>query len=183
MRPHRSVVFALVAYALGAWPAGAQEAKGAEVTPYVVAFGSNLGRPVGAAVTVPLTSRFSVETDVAHRRVEGHLHALSSNASLLALLPPVGYATPYVAAGAGFSQYGAPVFGSSGGLPIGTARSGAMTVSAGGGLKVPLSERVDLRTDVRVFRSSGYQRTRYFGGLRSEWFRVALGVSFDLGKR
>ena len=173
MRAYRSAVFALVAFALGALPAGAQDAKAVEVTPYV-ALGSAAASPVGAAVTFPVTSTLSVETDVAYRRGEGNIHALSSNTSLLWFLPRVGQATPYVAGGVGLSQYGAPVF-SSNGPPIGTQSRVALTVNAGGGLKMPMNDKLDLRTDARWFKSFGLQG--------SEQFRVAQGVSFDVGKR
>ena len=174
MRAYKSAVFALVAFTLGALPVGAQEAETVEVTPYV-ALGSAAASPVGAAVTFPVTSTLSVETDVAYRRGEGDIHALSSSVSLLYSLPRVGRATPYVVGGVGLSQYGAPVFSSNGGRPIGTEPSLALTVNAGGGLKMPMNEKLDLRTDARWFQS--------FGRHGSEQFRVAQGVSFDVGKR
>ena len=173
MRVYKSAVFALVAFTLEALPVGAQDAKTVEVTPYV-ALGSAAASPVGVAVTFPVTSTLSVETDVAYRRGEGRIHALSSSTSLLRSLPRVGQSTPYVAAGVGLSQYGAPVF-SSNGRPIGTQPSVAMTVNAGGGLKMPMNEKLDLRTDARWFKSFGFQG--------SEQFRVAQGISFDVGKR
>ena len=173
MRASKTAVFALVAFALQAVPVGAQDAKPVEVTPYV-ALGSAAASPVGAAVTFPVTSTLSVETDVAYRRGEGNIHALSSNTSLLWFLPRVGQATPYVAGGVGLSQYGAPVF-SSNGPPIGTQPRVALTVNAGGGLKMPMNEKLDLRTDARWFKS--------FGPQGSEQFRVAQGISFDVGKR
>ncbi len=173
MRAYKSVVFALVTCTLGALPAGAQDAKTVEVTPYV-ALGSDAASPVGAAVTFPVTSTLSVETDVAYRRGEGRINALSSSTSLLYSLPRVGQSTPYVAAGVGLAQYGAPVFSSSD-RPIGTQRRVAMTVNAGGGLKMPMNEQLDLRTDARWFKS--------FGSQASEQFRVVQGISFDVGKR
>ena len=173
MQGYKSAVFALVAFTLGAVPARAQDAKTVEVTPYV-ALGSAAASPVGAAVTFPVTSTLSLETDVAYRRGEDHIHALSSSSSLLWSLPRVGQSTPYVAAGVGLSQYGAPVF-SSNGPPIGTEPRVAMTVNAGGGLKMPMNEKLDLRTDARWFKS--------FGNQGSEHFRVAQGISFDVGKR
>ena len=172
MRAYRSAVFALVAFTLGALPVGAQDAKAVEVTPYV-ALGSAAASPVGAAVTVPVTSTLSVETDVAYRRGEGDIHAMSSSLSLLYFLPRVGKAIPYVVGGVGLSQYGAPVFSSSG-RPIGTESRAALTVNAGGGLKMPMNERLDLRTDARWSKS--------FGRYGSEQFRVAQGISFDVGK-
>jgi len=173
MRAYQSAVVALVAFTLYASPARAQDAQPVEVTPYV-ALGSAGASPVGATVTFPVTSTLSVETDVAYRRGEGRIHALSSSASLLYSLPRAGQTTPYVAAGVGLSQYGAPVF-SSDGPPIGTQSRAAMTVNAGGGLKMPMNERLDLRTDARWFKS--------FGRQGSEQFRVAQGVSFDVGRR
>jgi hypothetical protein len=173
MRACTSAVFALVAFTLGAWPVGAQEVKTVEVTPYV-ALGSAAASPVGAAVTFPVTSTLSVETDVAYRRGEGRIHALSSSTSLVWSLPSVGQSTPYLAAGVGLTQYGAPVFSSSG-PPVGTQPRVAMTVNAGGGLKVPMNDKLDLRTDARWFKS--------FGTQGSEQFRVAQGISFDVGKR
>lgn len=172
MRVYRSAVL-LVVFTLAAWPAAAQDAGVVEVTPYL-AVGSSGASPVGAAVTFPITSTLGVETDVAYRRGEGGIHALSSSASLLYSLPRVGQSTPYVAAGLGLSQYGAPIF-SADGPPIGTEPRVAMTVNAGGGLKMPMNDQLDLRTDVRWFKS--------FGRDGSEQFRVAQGLSFDVGKR
>jgi len=173
MRAYKFAVFAIVAFTLGALPVGAQDAKPVEVTPYV-ALGSAAASPVGAAVTFPVTSTLSVETDVAYRRGEGGIHALSSSASLLYFLPRIGRSTPYVAGGVGLAQFGAPVFSSSG-PPIGTQVGVAMTVNAGGGLKMPMNDKLDLRTDARWFKSFGLQG--------SEQFRVAQGISFDVGKR
>jgi len=173
MRAGLSAVCALVAFTVGPAPAGAQDAKAVEVTPYV-GLGSAGASPVGAAVTFPVAPKLSVETDVAYRRGEGNINALSSSVSVLYSLPGVRRAAPYLAAGAGLAQHGAPVH-SSGGPPIGTESRLATTVNAGGGLKVPMSDKLDLRTDARWFKS--------FGRQGSEQFRVAQGVSFDLGRR
>jgi hypothetical protein len=173
MRAYKSAVFALVTFSLGALPAAAQEPKPVEVTPYV-ALGSSAASPIGAAVTFPVTSTLSVETDMAYRRGEGHIHALSSSISLLYSLPRVGQSAPYVAGGVGLSQYGAPIL-FAGGHPIGTEQRLAVTVNAGGGVKVPMNDTLDLRTDARWFKS--------FGAQGSEQFRVAQGISFDIGKR
>ena len=173
MRVYTSAVFALVAFTLPAVRAEAQDTRAVEVTPYL-ALGSAGASPVGAAVTFPVTSTLSVETDVAYRRGEGRIHALSTSTSLLRSLPRVGQSTPYLAAGVGLSQYGAPVF-SSDHAPIGTQSRLAMTVNAGGGLKVPMNDTLALRTDARWFKSFGQQG--------SEQFRVAQGISFGPGKR
>jgi hypothetical protein len=173
MRAYKPAVFAVVALTLGALPVAAQDASPVEVTPYV-ALGSAGTSPLGAAITFPVTPALSVETDVAYRRPEGGINALSSNVSLLYSLPRLGQSRPYVAAGVGLSQYGSPVFGANG-PPIGTQPRLAMTVNAGGGLKTPVNEKLDLRTDARWFKS--------FGREGSEQFRVAQGISFDVGKR
>ena len=174
MHAYKSAVFTLVTFTLGALPAGAQDGNPVEVTPYV-ALGSEMASPVGAAVTFPVTSTLSVETDVAYRRGEGRIQALSLTASLLYSLPRVGQSTPYVATGVGLSQYGAPIL-SSMGRPIATQPRLSMTVNAGGGLKMPMNEKLDLRTDARWGKFVGRQGP-------SEWFRVAQGISFDIGKR
>jgi hypothetical protein len=173
MRACTSAVLALVAFTLATLPAAAQDARTAEVTPYV-ALGSAGVSPVGAAVTFPVTSTLSVETDVAYRRGEGRIHALSTNTSFLWFLPRAGRWTPYVAAGVGLSQYGAPVL-SFDGPPVGTQLRVAKTVNAGGGLKMPVNDTMDLRTDARWFKS--------FGKQGSEQFRVAQGIAFGAGKR
>ena len=173
MRAYRSAAFALVVLTLAALPARAQDAGTVEVTPYV-GFGSAGASPIGTAVTFPITSTLSLETDVAYRRAEGRIHALSTSTSLLFSLPRVGQATPYVAAGVGLAQYGAPLF-SLDGRPLGTQTGVALTMNAGGGLKMPMNEKLDLRTDARWFKSFGLQG--------SEQFRVAQGIAFDVGKR
>lgn len=108
MRTYQSVVFAVPLLILAAVPAGAQDVA-VEVTPYV-AVGSAEASPVGTAVTFKLMPTLSIETDVAYRRGEGRIHALSSSASLLYALPGLGQSTPYLAAGVGLLQYGAPIF-------------------------------------------------------------------------
>ena len=173
MRAQRAALFALATSTLAALPAAAQEARTVEVTPYV-ALASEAASPVGAAVTIPVTPWLAVETDVGYRNGEGRIPALSSNVSLLWLLPRVGQSIPYVAGGVGLAQYGSPVF-SADGPPIGTLSRLTPTINAGGGVKIPMNDSLDLRTDARWFKS--------FGKQRSEQFRVAQGISFDVGKR
>lgn len=172
MPARSSAVLALAAIAVAA-PATAQVSPAIEVTPYV-AIGTAGASPVGTAVTVPIASTLSLETDVSYRRGEGDIHALSSSVSLLSALPRIGRSTPYVAAGVGLAQYGAPVFAGNG-PPVGAAARLAFTVNAGGGLKMPVNDTLDLRTDARWSKS--------FGREGSEQFRVAQGIAFDVGKR
>lgn len=168
-----TAVVATVVSGLTVMPAVAQESKTVEITPYV-AVGTAGASPVGAAVTRPITSSLSVETNVAYRRGEGRLNALSTNASLLWHLPSIGQVSPYLAGGVGVAQYGTPVLSLSG-PPVGTQARLAMTVNAGGGVKMPVGEKVDLRTDARWFKSVGSQ------GI--EQFRVAQGLSFDVRRK
>ena len=143
-----------------------------EVMPYV-SIDSRGMIPIGAAVSFPLNSTFSIETEVGYRRAEGNLNALSTSASLLYNLPKLGRVTPYLAGGAGIAQYGAPIFSPRG--VIGTQAAMKFEINAGGGLKVPMDDSLDFRTDVRWYQS--------FGRNSSEHFRISNGVSFDVGKR
>jgi hypothetical protein len=170
------------ALAIAASPARAQDASApapqvkssaVEVTPFV-ALGSSGSSPVGTAISFPVTSNVSIEAEVGFRRGEGRINALSSNASLLYALPHAGRTIPYLAAGAGLAQYGAPIVGI-GGSVIGTEAKVGLFVNAGGGLKVPVDDTWGMRTDARWFKS--------FGNNASEHWRVSHGVSFDVGKR
>lgn len=172
MRVHTSAVSGFVALVLATTPVSAQEVGTIEVTPYV-AIGSGVAPPVGVILTVPITPRLSLETELGYRRGEGDILALSTSTSLLWLLPRVGHASPYLAAGVGMAQYGRPVLSLSG-PPIGTQRSVAMTVNAGGGLKMPVTDRLELRSDARWFKMFGRG---------TDEFRVAHGLSFDVGRR
>ncbi len=172
MRVHTSAAASFFVLIVATTPVWAQEARDIEVTPYV-ALGSDAASPVGAMLTVPLTPTLSLETELGYRRGEGDIHALSTSASLLWLLPRVGQASPYLAAGVGLAQYGRPVFSLSG-PPSGTQRSLATTVNAGGGLKMPVNANLELRTDARWSKMIGPG---------SDEFRVAQGISFDVGKR
>jgi hypothetical protein len=144
-----------------------------EVTPFV-SIDSRRMLPVGVAVSFPLGGRFRIETETGYRRGEGDLNALNMSANLLYDLPRIGRVAPYLATGAGLAQYGVPI-ASSDGSSIGTQQNVAFEINAGGGLKIPVDETWGMRTDARWFKS--------FGRHGSEHWRVAQGVSFDMGKR
>jgi hypothetical protein len=179
-----SLTTTVLAFAMAASPASAQDATASpippaltspaiEVTPFV-SIDSRGSSPIGVAVAFPLNATISIETEVGYRQAEGGLNALSSSASLLYALPRIGRATPYLATGAGLAQYGLPIV-SREGTVIGTEPRIAFEVNAGGGVKVPVSETWEMRTDARWFKS--------FGRNASEHWRVSHGVSFDTGKR
>ena len=107
MRACKYAVLTFVAFTLEALPVAAQDAKPVEVTPYV-ALGTAAASPVGTAVTFPVTSTLAVETDVAYRRGEGGIHALSSSASLLYSLPRVGKSTRTSPGELGYRNTGRP---------------------------------------------------------------------------
>jgi hypothetical protein len=170
----RLLTMTLVLCAVSARPARAQESPAIEVTPFV-ALGSIGSSPIGAAITFPVTSNLSVEAEVGYRRGEGDMSALNMNASLLYDLPRIGRVKPYLAAGVGLAQYGRPVVLPNVAYPIGTEPRLTTTVNAGGGIRVPVNDSWGMRTDARWFKS--------FGRDASEQFRVAQGISFDVGKR
>jgi opacity protein-like surface antigen len=173
----------VLAWTLSALPASAQDATAAplshtaasppiRVTPFV-SIDSRGSAPIGVGFSFPVGASFSVETEVGYRRGEGNVNALSTSANLLYDLPRIGRATPYLATGAGLAQYGAPIVARDGSV-IATQPMVAFEVNAGGGLKVPVDETWGMRTDARWFKS--------FGRHASEHWRVAQGVSFDVGR-
>lgn len=172
MRPHVAQCFSLVILLLAPQVAHAQEPRPVQLTPFV-AFGTDHTAPVGLMVTFPWTSSLSCEVEMSYRRGEGDLGFMSANVSLLMDLPKVGRATPYIAGGAGLSQYGAFAMSPSG-AQVGAARRLALTLNAGGGLRAPVTSRVDFRSDVRFFDALGTAPDSY---------RIANGFSFDVGRR
>ena len=180
----RSPMFAVLVLTMSAAPVRAQEAKGAPtpndetpstiaITPFV-SIDSRASTPVGVSISFPLNSSFSIETEFDYRRGEGDVNALSSSANLLYTLPSIGRVAPYLAAGAGLAQYGAPILGPRSSL-IGTQRRVAFEVNAGGGVKIPVNENWGIRTDARWFKP--------FDRNASEHWRVSNGVSFDVKRR
>ena len=177
-------IIVVLAMGMAAPSASAQDATAAaarhvatspavEVMPFV-SIDSRGSTPIGAAVSFPLNSIFAIEAEVGYRQGEGGLNALSSSANLLYSLPRLGRATPYLATGAGLAQYGAPIVSRAGSV-IGTQPRIAFEVNAGGGVKVPVTDTWDMRTDARWFKS--------FGRNAAEHWRVSHGISFDVKKR
>lgn len=167
------IALVVLALQMSATVASAQQAAEdpVQVTPFV-SMDSRGSTPIGAAVTFPLSSLFSLEAEAGYRRGEGGLNALNSSVSLLYDLPQLGRTTPYLASGIGLAQFGAPIVASYTGLLLGTEPRIALEVNAGGGIKVPVSDTWGMRTDARWSKS--------FGCHGSEHFRVAQGISFDV---
>jgi hypothetical protein len=126
-----------------------------EVTPFI-SMDSRGSSPIGAAISFPLNSSFSIEAEIGN---------------LLYALPRIRRTTPYLATGAGLAQYGAPVVSREGSV-LGTEPRIAFEVNAGGGLKVPVADEMGMRTDARWFKS--------FGRHASEHWRISQGISFDV---
>lgn len=176
MRAQQIAILAVLASALGAMPARAQDAPQFVVTPFVGG-GTEGASPFGASITFPLFSRINLEAEVSYRRAEGSRHAPGTSASLVYSLPGIGRFTPFTAVGVGLSTYGEPAFFrplGSDELRLGTRSLLAMTVNAGGGVTTRLTDRLSLRNDARWFRFAGQGRDQ---------FRLSTGVSLDFGKR
>lgn len=142
------------------------------VTPYV-AFGTDGAAPIGAMITLPLAEGMSVESEVAYRRGEGDIHAMSSSLSLLKSLPKLGRVTPYLAAGVGLAQYGMPVAAPAE-APSGAAKRLGPTVNVGGGFTAPVTSAVSFRMDARYIDGLGKS---------GDQFRLANGVTFGSSRK
>jgi opacity protein-like surface antigen len=167
-------VFVIV-LATGALPVAAQSANPGnaapvEVTPYA-SLGSYPSPRVGTAVAFRLTPTLSVETEVGYRRDTAG--RLSATASLLYDLPRIGRVMPYLAAGAGLEEYGTASRLPDGALAVQSRQ--ALTINAGGGLKVPVNENWGIRTDARWFNG--------LGSNAGEHWRLYNGVTFPTGRR
>ena len=142
-----------------------------EITPFV-SMGSARSSRIGAAIAFAWTNQLSVEAEMGYRREEGNLPFLNSTVSLLYATPRIGRAAPYLAAGVGLEQYGT-VF-SQPGVGVVTLRQTALSVNAGGGVKVPVNDRMAFRSDARW--------TKTFGRTGGEHWRLYNGMTVGAGK-
>jgi hypothetical protein len=142
-----------------------------EVTPFV-SMGSARSSRIGAAIAFAWTEKLSIEAEMGYRKGEGDLNFLNSSASLLYALPRIGRANPYLAAGVGLEQYGTgehiPGYG------VATLRQTALTVNAGGGVKVPISGPIGFRSDARWVKG--------FGRTAGEHWRMYNGMTVAMGR-
>jgi hypothetical protein len=120
-----------------------------EITPYVLV-GSPSASGVGTAVRWPVGARFGVELETELKRAE--VTAVNVALSLVYDLPAIGLATPYVAAGIGLERYGT-VYYRSAGAPLLGSDTG-LTLNAGGGLRMPVTDRWGVRSDARWLHDS-----------------------------
>jgi hypothetical protein len=140
------------------------------VTPFV-SLGSPFSSRVGGAIAFPLADNLSLEAEVGYRRQE--LNALSAHLSVIRDLPRIGRIRPYLAAGIGLEEYGTPLLQPNGTLA--TVGRMALSVNAGGGVKVPVDENWGVRADARWFNGVGDQA--------GEHWRIFNGVTFKTGGR
>lgn len=151
-------------------PDDARTSRAVTITPFV-SLGSFVSSRVGAAIAFPWTDTISLEAEVGYRRQE--MNALSAHLSLLHDLPALGRVTPYLAAGIGLEEYGVAVQQPD--HRLATLPRTALSVNAGGGVKVPVDDRWGLGTDARWFNGLGEQA--------GEHWRVYNGVTLKAGAR
>jgi hypothetical protein len=136
-----------------------------EITAYVF-LGLDASGGVGAAVRWPLPGHLSVELESSVRRAQ--VAPFSTNVSLLFDFPKVGPVTPYVAGGIGLDQY-AFADQSPAGTVVASAGT-ALSVNAGGGVRIRVDENWGIRTDARWINDVGRRAP--------ERFRLYNGVTF-----
>src|SRR5215207_7407136 len=97
----------------------------------------------GAALRFPIGSRFGVEieTEWPLQSVSG----LNATGNLVVDLPKMGRSTPYAIGGAGINRY--TVTFDVPGLGSLTNLTSDLAVNAGGGVRIPVSDRWGMRTD------------------------------------
>jgi len=140
------------------------------ITPFV-ALGSPYSSRIGGAIAFPLNKETSLEAEFGYRRQE--LNAVSAHLSLIRDLPPLGRVKPYLAAGIGLEEYGAPAPQPNG--TVATIGKIALSVNAGGGVNVLVDETWGLRADARWFNGLGDQA--------GEHWRLFNGVTVKTGGR
>lgn len=119
------------------------------ITPFV-GMGSVFSPRVGAAIAFAWTGRLAVEMEVGYRR--SNVDAFSMSANLLHTLPRFGRLTPYVTAGIGLAQHGEAFVQQS---QIVTVQRTGVTVNAGGGAMMRVTDRWDYRSDLRWSNTLG----------------------------
>jgi opacity protein-like surface antigen len=132
--------------------------------------GSDFSSRIGAAISFAWATNLDVEAEVGYRRTD--MNALGASVNLVYNLPPLGRMIPYVAGGAGLEQYetsiAAPAFG------VLTLKNTAFSTNLGGGVKVPINERLGFRSDARWLSPLGKA---------PEGWRIYTGATFGVGKR
>jgi hypothetical protein len=179
LRPLCQTILCLLVVASTAATARAQSGPGAagqaepnhpvEITTFV-ALGSPASSKIGAAIAFAWTSNTSLEVEVGYQR--GDMGALNASVNLLHTLPRIGRVVPYLAGGVGLAKSNLVITGPDDSVVA--LSEYALTVNAGGGVKVPVDENWGFRTDARWFHG--------FGRTGDHW-RISNGITFGTGKR
>jgi hypothetical protein len=141
-----------------------------EVAPSI-STGSAGSPGVGAAVRWSLTPKLGLELESEVRWAD--LTAVNTHAGAVYDLLRIGRVTTYAAGGVGLERFGYATFVA--GFPplIGTGTT--LSINAGGGVRVPVTDRVGVRIDARWFNPHDHRAT--------ERWRVATGVTLGFGRR
>ena len=122
----------------------------------------------GVTARMPIRARLSLEAE-AEWRLEA-ISGLNASGNLVLDLRKPGRVAPYVIGGAGIDRYTVtidwPQHGST------TQLTSALSVNAGGGVRIPLNARWGMRTDARVSNGIGRGPTRW---------RVFYGITANVG--
>jgi opacity protein-like surface antigen len=148
---------------------GGTSRRPVEITPYVL-LGSANASGVGTAVRFPVTDRLGLEVETELQRAE--ITAVNIALSLVYDLPTIGRVTPYVAGGIGLVRHAKPIF-----APhlVGIGTDTAVTLNAGGGVRVPVTDRWGVRSDARWSHGKGRAAA-------DQW-RVFNGATLAVGGR
>ena len=139
--------------------------RSVEFTPFV-GMGSIGSSRVGAAVAFPMSREFMLEVEVGYRNGGGGVDALSSSLNLIYELPALGRVRPYLAGGTGLEESVSGIHVP--GRGVVSLQGVTFTVNAGGGVKVPIDERLALRSDARWskgFGRHGGEKWRLYNGV------------------
>jgi opacity protein-like surface antigen len=167
-----SVMCALLVMTATAWAQDAPASPSADRLPVEVSTFLSVGgldtSSTGVTARMPIRARLSLEAE-AEWRIED-VSGLSASGNLVLDLRKPGRVTPYVIGGAGIDRYtvdfGVPQQGTT------TQLTSALSVNAGGGVRIPLNARWGMRTDARISNGIGRSPTRW---------RVFYGMTANVG--
>lgn len=190
----RSLVFVTCAMLSAPAVAGAQQAPLAvdapspsargtrdlpvEISPFVSSGGESTS--VGVGVRWPFMARLGLEFEAEYRStsarpIYGSLenNGVNGNVNLVVDLPSIGRVRPFVLGGGGLEHYNLllqsdPFFLRDAGV--------SFVVNAGGGVRVPINDRVGVRTELRW--TDGWTKGDPGGG-----FRMFYGATVGIGGR
>jgi hypothetical protein len=141
-----------------------------EVSPSI-STGSSGAPGLGASVRWSVAQRLGVELESEVRWAE--LTAVDTHAGVVYDLLTIGRVTPYVTGGIGLERFAYAFVVP--GLPVGTGTGTTLATNAGGGLRIPVTERFGVRVDARWFNPHDRRA--------AERWRLSTGVTLGFGRR